>query len=193
MRSALRLASLALLCAPLCAVPVLASDVFSLDLGIHGGVAGLKDGNSNPFVGGAQARLHIIWLLAAEGRVSYFTNSYDVSGLGGVDLKNTPVQLSAMLYLLKLPGFGLHILGGGTYNAVRLEGTGNVTGSVNTDKWCAHAGAGVDLWFSKHFGLNVDGRYFFLSVDPGNLPPPTSGSYSGDYWTGTVSLLWKAF
>lgn len=174
--------------------PLLASDVLSLDLGIHGGVVGVQGSSKTSlFAGGVEARLHLVWLLAAEGRVSYFTNSYDVANLGGVDLKNTPVQLSAMLYLLKLPGFGLHILGGGTYNAVRLEGTGNVTGSVNTDKWCAHAGAGVDIWFSKHFGMNVDGRYFFLSVDPGNLPPPTSGSYAGDYWTGTVSLLWKAF
>lgn len=193
MRTSLRFALLALLVVSLNEVPAAASEALSLDLGVHGGVSGLKDGSTGMFVGGAQARLHLLWLLAAEGRVSYFTSTYDVSSIGGVDLKNTPVQLSAMLYLLKLPRFGLHVLGGGTYNAVRLVGTGNVTGSVNTDKWCAHAGAGVDVWFSKHFGLNADGRYFFLNVDPGNLPPPTSGSYSGDYWTGTVGLLWKPF
>ena len=178
----------------LAASPALASDAFSLDLGINGGIANTQNTTSNStFVGGAQVRLHFIWLLAAEVRGSYYTNSYKVSDLGGVDIKSTPIQASVLLYLLKLPGFGLHILGGGTYNSVTLDGTGNINGSVKQDKWATHAGAGVDFNLGKHFVLNLDGRYVFLNVDPQNLPPPSSGSYKGDYWTATVGLNWKVF
>ena len=193
MKHTLRLAGLALLVTTLAAAPALAGDAFSLDLGVHGGVLNSQSGKSGLFVGGAQARLHLVWLLAAELRGSYYSDSYDVSNFGGIDVKNTPVQLSAMVYLLKLPRVGLHVLGGGTYNALKLEGTGGVQGSYNENKWCAHAGAGLDIGLSNHFILNVDGRYVFLNVDPTNLPPATSGAYKGDYWTATAGLLWKVF
>lgn len=188
----LRLPFLILL-AVLAASPAHAGDAFSLDLGVHGGVLNSTDGKTGLFVAGAQVRLHLVWLLAAELRGSYYSDSYDVSNLGGIDVQNTPVQLSAMVYLIKFPGFGLHVLAGGTYNALKLEGTGNVQGSVNESKWAAHAGAGVDLRLSNSFYLNADGRYVFLNVDPGNLPPPTSGAYQGDYWTATAGILWKIF
>ena len=194
MKAIFRLAVRSLAVCALAAPPALASDAFSLDLGINGGMAGTQNTTkSSVFVGGAQARLHLIWLLAAELRGSYYTTTYKVSELGSVDVKNTPVQASVLLYLLKIPGFGLHLLGGGTYNAVTLDGTGNINASVKQNKWAAHAGAGVDFKLGRHFVLNVDGRYVFLNVDPQNLPPPSSGSYKGDYWTGTVGLNWKVF
>lgn len=194
MKIVARLALLSLVMVALAAPPALAGDAFSLDLGINGGIANTQNTtNSSVFVGGAQARLHLVWLLAAELRGSYYTNSYQVSSLGGVDIKNTPIQASVLIYFLKLPGFGLHVLGGGTYNAVKLDGTGNVTGSVTDNKWAAHAGAGVDFNLGQHFVLNLDGRYIFLNVDPQNLPPATSGNYKGDYWTATVGLNWKVF
>ncbi len=177
----------------LAAPPAAASDAFSLDLGVHGGVLGTNGGKSGLFVGGAQARFHIVWILAAEARVSYYSDTYDVSSFGGVDIKNTPIQLSAMLYLLKLPHFGLHVLGGGTYNTLKLDGTGSIQGSTTENKWAAHAGAGLDLNLSEHFILNVDGRYVFLDVDPSDLPSVSSSSYKGDYWTVTAGILWKLF
>ena len=194
MKIVTRLSLLCLVVVALAAPPALAGDAFSLDLGIHGGIANTQNTtNSGVFVGGAQVRLHLIWLLAAEVRGSYYTNSYTVSEIGGVDIKNTPVQASALIYLFKLPGFGLHVLGGGTYNAVKLDGTGYINTSVTQNKWAAHAGAGVDFNIGKHFVLNLDGRYIFLNVDPQNLPPATSGNYKGDYWTATVGLNWKVF
>jgi hypothetical protein len=193
MKQATRFASLGLLLTSLAASPALAGDAFGLDLGVHGGVLNSHDGKTGLFVGGAQVRLHLVWLLAAEVRASTYSDSYDVSTFGGVDVKNVPVQVSAMIYLIKLPGFGLHVLGGGTYNSVELEGTGNVPGSVRSNKWAAHAGAGIDFSLGKSFLLNLDGRYVFLDVDPGNLPPPNSGAYKGDYWTATAGILWKIF
>lgn len=193
MKQIIRMFSLVMLLVGMAASPALASDAFGLDLGVHGGVLNSTDGKTGLFVGGAQVRAHLVWILAAEARASYYSDSYNVSSLGGVDVKNLPIQLSAMLYLIKLPGFGLHVLGGGTYNSLKLEGTGNVHTSVNTSKWCAHAGAGIDIHLGPHFILNADGRYVFLNVDPANLPPATSAAYKGDYWTGTVGLLWKIF
>jgi hypothetical protein len=193
MKAPLRIAVLALLTA-LIAAPAVAGDAFSLDLGVHGGVANSQSGKSGLFLGGAQVRLHLVWLLAAEVRGSYYSDSYKISEVAGIDVKNVPVQASAMLYPIKLPGFGIYLLGGGTYNAVTVDGTGTLSAyeSTSQKKWCAHAGAGVDFKFGS-FILNVDGRYVFLNVDPNNLPPATSGNYKGDYWTGTVGLLWKAF
>ena len=193
MKSAIRIACVLLAVCALPAGPAAASDTFGLDLGIHGGVMNSRDGKTDLFLGGAQIRAHLIWILAAEVRGSYYSDSYNVSSLGGVDVKNIPIQASAMLYLMKFPGFGLYVLGGGTYNSLKLEGTGNVTGSVNTSKWCTHAGAGIDVHLSKHVILNADGRYVFLNIDPQNLPSATSGAYKGDYWTATAGLLWKIF
>lgn len=193
MNQIIRASGLVMLLAGMTASPLLASDAFGLDLGVHGGVMNSKDGKTDLFLGGAQIRAHLVWILAAEVRGSYYSDSYNVSSLGGVDVKNIPIQVSAMFYLVKFPGFGLHVLGGGTYNSLKLEGTGNVTGSVNTSKWCTHAGAGIDLHLGKHVILNVDGRYVFLNIDPQNLPSATSGAYKGDYWTATAGLLWKIF
>jgi hypothetical protein len=195
MRNALRTAALALLlaAATFAATPAAAADAFSLDLGINGGVLGTNDTRSSLFVGGAQARFHIVWIVAAEVRVSYYSDTYDVSSLGSVEVKNLPIQFSGMLYLLKFPHFGLYVLGGATHNTLMLDGQGNVQGSQTTNKWAAHAGAGLDFGLSQHFILNVDGRYVFLNVDVANLPPASSGAYKSDYWAATIGLNWKLF
>jgi hypothetical protein len=173
-----------------------ASDAFSLDLGIHGGAVGAQGSSkSTLFAGGVEARFHLVWLLAAEARASYYTDTIDVNAASSIDVKNIPVQLSAMLYPIKLPGFGFYVLGGGTYNSLKIEGNGSLSGTgtgTTNGKWAAHAGAGVDFGFSKHFLLNADGRYVFLNVDPANLPSSYS-SYKGDYWIVTGSLIWKVF
>ena len=195
MKIALRTATLCALLAAgvFAAAPAAAGDAFSLDLGINGGVLGTNDTKSNLFVGGAQARFHIVWIFAAEVRMSYYSDTYDVGSLGSVEVKNLPIQFSGMLYLLKFPHFGLYVLGGATHNTLMLDGQGNVQGSETTNKWAAHAGAGLDFRLSEHFILNVDGRYVFLNVDLENLPPPSSGAYKGDYWTATLGLNWKLF
>ena len=50
------------------AAPPAAADAFGLDLGIHGGAVGTDGGNGSTFVGGAQARFHLSWLLTVAGR-----------------------------------------------------------------------------------------------------------------------------
>ena len=48
------------------AAPPLAAVGFGMDLRIHGDAVGTDGGNGNSFVAGAQARLHLFWIIGAE-------------------------------------------------------------------------------------------------------------------------------
>jgi opacity protein-like surface antigen len=193
MKKSIGLATLALLALVLAAPPV-AADGFGMDLGIHGGAVGTDGGNGNSFVGGAQARFHLFWIIGAEARASYYTDEVDLGSLGSVDVENVPFQVSGMLYLLKLPKVGLYVLGGGTYSSIKVNGSSVVTGEVTEKKWSAHAGAGLDIHLSKSISLNGDVRYVFLdanSVD--EALGAVVDDYTGDFWAGTIGLNFKLF
>lgn len=182
-----------LLALVLAAAPA-AADGFGMDLGIHGGLVGTDGSDGESFVGGAQARFHLFWILGAEARASYYSDSYDLDQLGSVDIENVPFQASGMLYLLKLPKFGLYVLGGGTYANLKVKGTSVVSGEVTEKKWCAHAGAGIDVSLSERIKLNGDVRYVFLdatSVD--DILDEVAADYNGDFWAATIGLNFKLF
>lgn len=193
MKKTTGLSLLALLALVLAATPA-AADGFGMDLGVHGGVVGTDGGNGNSFIGGAQARFHIFWIIGAEARASFYSDTYDFAGLGEVDIDNTPVQISGMLYLLKLPKVGLYVLGGGTYSSLKVNGEDVGIGEVTDSKWSAHAGAGLDIHLSKTISLNGDVRYVFLdanSID--EALGAVADDYNGDFWTGTIGLNFKLF
>lgn len=186
-------ATLALLALILAAPPV-AADGFGLDLGIHGGAVGTDGGNGNSFVGGAQARFHLFWIIGAEARASYYTDTVDLGNLGDVDVENVPFQASGMLYLIKLPKVGLYVLGGGTYSSIKVTGSNVATGDVTEKKWSAHAGAGLDINLSKTVSLNGDLRYVFLNADSVDEAFAAAvADYNGDFWAGTIGLNFKVF
>ena len=191
MKKPLGLAALVLVA--LAAQPA-SADALGIDLGVHGGVVNSKDGKTGSFVGGAQARFNLFWILTAEARASYYTDTYDLGSLGSVDVKNIPFQVSGLLYPIKLPKFGLYVLGGGTYSNLKVEGTRVITGSVKEKKWSAHVGAGLDIKVTKNTTLNGDVRFVFLdasSVD--ELINSAKSNYKGDFWTATVGLNYKLF
>lgn len=195
MKQTFRLAPLALLLA-LAATPAPAAggDGFSLDIGVNGGLVGISDGDGQKFVGGAQARVHLLWLIAAEGRASYYTDSASISSTQSIDVKNVPLQLSVMVYPIKLPKLGVYVLGGGTYSSVKLEATGPVTGAVTDKRWSAHAGAGIDVKLGSRWTLNGDARFVFLDVsDLEGLGSAVVESYNGDFWMGTIGLNFRLF
>ncbi|KAA0256413.1 porin family protein [Acidobacteria bacterium ACD] len=196
MKTTSKLAPLALLLALLAFAPaaLAGGDGFSLDLGIHGGLVGVTDGDGQRFLGGAQVRVHLLWLIAAEGRASYYTDTVDVTTAQSIDIKNVPLQASLMIYPIKLPKFGVYVLGGGTYSSVRLEAEGPVQGTVTEKKWSAHAGAGVDVKLSGRVTLNGDVRFVFLDVqDAEGLGSALLENYQGDYWAGTIGVTFKLF
>jgi opacity protein-like surface antigen len=193
MKKTFGLSILALLALVL-AAPHATADGFGMDLGIHGGAVGVDGGDGNSFVGGAQARFHLFWIIGAEARASYYSDTYKLEGVGEVDIENIPFQASAMLYLIKLPKVGLYLLGGGTYSNLKVEGTSVGTGEVTEKKWSAHAGAGVDINLSSSISLNGDVRYVFL--DAGSVDEALDSAladYNGDFWAATVGLNFKLF
>ena len=193
MKKPLGLSILVLFALVLTAPPAVA-DGFGLDLGVHGGAVGTDGGDGNTFLGGAQARVHLLWLIGAEARVSYYSDTYKLDGIGDVDVENVPVQLSAMLYLIKLPKVGLYLLGGGTYSSLKLNGSSVETGEATDQKWSAHAGAGLDISLGKNISLNGDVRYVFLDASNfGEALDAVADDYNGDFWAGTIGLNFKLF
>ena len=192
---ALRLTILAAVMAVLAAsARPLRGDALGFDLGLHGGVQKSQDGTTNNFIGGAQARIRLFYLLGAEARASYYKDTFE-SGGKGVTLKNVPYQLSAMLYMISAPGVGLYVLGGGGYYNLKVEGAvAGTTVTVSENKWAAHAGAGLDVKLWKRLWLNGDVRYAFLDVkslsEAGTVV--TSGR-KADFWTATAGLNLKLF
>ena len=193
MKKSMSLSVLALLALVLAAPPV-SADGFGMDLGIHGGVVGTDGSEGTGFVGGAQARFHLFWIIGAEARASYYSDSYDLGQLGSVDIENVPFQASGMLYLIKLPKVGLYVLGGGTYSSIKVTGSNVVTGEVTEKRWSAHAGAGLDINLSKSISLNGDLRYVFLDADSVDEAFESAvADYTGDFWAGTIGLNFKLF
>jgi len=193
MKKPLGLAALVLLALALAAPPA-AADSLGLDLGIHGGLVNTKDGEDGSFVGGAQARFHLFWIVAAEARASYYTDIYDPGELGAVDIENLPFQVSGMIYPIKVPKLGVYLLGGGTYSNLKVKGTSVVTGEVTEKGWSAHVGIGVDVKIGEKTTLNGDVRAVFLdasSVD--ELIDSARSNYKGDFWTATIALNYKLF
>ncbi len=193
MKKPLGLAALVLLALVLVAPPA-AADALSLELGLHGGLVNTKDGEGGSFLGGAQARVNLFWIVAAEARGSYYTDSYDLGELGSVDIENIPFQVSGMIYPIKLPKIGVYLLGGGTYSNLKVTGTSVVQGEVTEKGWSTHVGAGIDLKVGEKTTLNGDVRAVFLdasSVD--ELIDSVRSNYKGDFWTVTIGLNYKLF
>lgn len=193
MKKPLGLAALILLTLAIAAPPA-SADALGLDLGIHGGLVNTKDGEGGSFVGGAQARFHLFWIVAAEARASYYTDSYDLGQLGSVDIENIPFQVSGMIYPIKLPRVGVYLLGGGTYSNLKVKGKGVVQGEVTEKGWSAHVGAGLDLKIGEKTTLNGDVRFVYLDASSVNeLIDSAKSNYKGDFWTATIGLNYKIF
>jgi hypothetical protein len=187
------LPGLALLALVLAAPPA-AADGFGMDLGIHGGAVGTDGTNGNSFVGGAQARFHLFWIIGAEARASYYSDTYDLGQLGSVDIENVPFQVSGMIYPIKLPKVGIYLLGGGTYSNLKVQGTSVFTGEVTEKKWSAHAGAGIDIGLSSRVTLNGDVRFVFIDADSvDEVLDEVASDYTGDFWAATIGLNFKLF
>lgn len=193
MKKPLALLALALLTLVLPAPPV-SADGFGLDLGIHGGAVGTDGTDGNSFVGGAQARFHLFWIIGAEARASYYSDTYDLGQLGSVDIENVPFQVSGMIYPIKLPKVGIYLLGGGTYSNLKVQGTSVFTGEVTEKKWSAHAGAGIDIGLSSRVTLNGDVRFVFIDADSvDDVLDEVASDYTGDFWAVTIGLNFKLF
>ncbi len=168
---------------------------FFASVGVHAGYSQTKDAPSGSFIGGAQARFRLLSFIGAEALAEYRETTYQSGGTDVLKVKDIPVQLSAMLYLIPAGPLQLYALGGVGCHFTKSEGLGPAAGAptTNQSKWAPQAGAGVEIWPSKSWYLSADVRYVFLSIssvrDLENAVK--SGSFSADYWQATAGLNYK--
>ncbi|HQR45020.1 MAG TPA: outer membrane beta-barrel protein [Thermoanaerobaculia bacterium] len=168
---------------------------FHLALGAHAGYSQTKDAGSGSFIGGGQLRLRFLSFLGAEALAEYRQTTYQSGGVDVLQVKDVPVQLSAMLYVIPAGPLQLYLLGGFGCHLTRSEGLGPAASAPTTDqtKWAPQAGAGVEIWTSKKFFISGDIRYVFLDIgsvsDLENALK--SGTFSANYWQATAGLNYK--
>jgi opacity protein-like surface antigen len=120
-----------------------------------------------------------------EVSIDRHTETFDALG---ERVKETPVQVSLLLYLAR-GAFKPYVLGGpGWYNR-RVESIEDSDDGVTTREFGWHAGFGAEIRGGRHFGFHADYRYTNLSFDDddedggngfisGLLP-----SHDGSMWT----------
>ena len=194
MKAASRLApGLLLALALLAARPAAAQ--FHVALGAHVGYSQTKDAGSGSFIGGGQVRFRLLSFIGAEALAEYRQTTYQSGGVDVLQVKDFPVQLSAMLYLIPTGPFQLYVLGGVGCHITQSEGLGPAASFPTTDqsKWAPQAGAGVEIWTSKKFFISGDIRYVFLTIgsvsDLENALQ--SGTFSANYWQATAGLNYR--
>jgi opacity protein-like surface antigen len=133
--------------------------------------------DTGSFSGGAQARLHILSMLAAEGSIDYRQNKY-----GGTTVDVYPVQASLLLYLTPSWIVSPYLLGGvGWYYTHIRDG-------ATTDRFGPHAGAGVEVALARHW--SIDGSYRYLWTQ--SLTAPTTTSPVGKNFSDNGFMLTAA-
>jgi len=167
---------------------------FHIALGAHVGYSQTKD-EGGSFIGGAQFRLRLLSFIGAEALAEYRQTTYQSGGVDVLRVKDIPVQLSALLYLVPAGPFQLYVLGGAGCHCTRSEGLGPAASYPTTDqsKWAPQAGAGVEIWTSKNFFISGDIRYVFLTIGSvSDLENELkSGTFSANYWQATAGLNYK--
>jgi len=172
-----------------------ASAQFFASLGVHAGYSQTKDAGSGSFIGGGQFRFRLLSFLGAEALAEYRQTTYQAGGVDVLKVKDIPVQLSAMLYLVPAGPLQIYLLGGFGSHFTTSEGLGPAASAPSTTqtKWAPQAGAGLEIWTSKNFFISGDVRYVFLSIgsvsDLENAVK--SGTFSANYWQATAGLNYK--
>jgi opacity protein-like surface antigen len=163
--------------------------------GVHLGYSKTTDAPHGSFVGGAQLRFRLLSFIGAEALAEYRQTTYQAGGVDVLRVKDFPVQLSAMLYVVPAGPFQLYLLGGFGCHFTKSEGLGPNEGTYDTSqtKWAPHAGGGFEIWTGQSFFISADLRYVFLSVSSvSNLENQLqSGSLSASFWEATAGLNYK--
>jgi len=168
---------------------------FFVSLGVHAGYSQTKDTASGSFIGGAQARFRLLSFIGAEALAEYRQTTYQSGGVDVLQVKDIPLQLSAMLYLIPAGPLQIYALGGFGTHFTKSEGLGPAPASCTTTqaKWAPQVGAGVEIWPNKSFFISGDVRYVFLDI--GSVSDVESalktGSLSANYWQATAGLNFK--
>jgi opacity protein-like surface antigen len=132
-------------------------------LGPAGGYLHARGADRGTWFVGAQARLRLINILAAEASITFHQNRYES---GDVIVTQYPVTLSAMLYIIPAGPIRPYILGGVGWYYTQINYRGALGGIPDTREhfFGLHLGAGAELMVGKSVSLDVDGRYIFVNA-----------------------------
>jgi len=135
----------------------------SFSIGPAGGYLRTRGSDRGTWFGGAQARLRILNILAAEAAITFHQSSYEG---GDVKVTQYPVQLTAMLYIIPVGPIRPYILGGVGWYYTRIDYKHDLDFiDDETDHFFGvHLGAGVELMLGKNASIDVDVRYIFINA-----------------------------
>ncbi|NQU39998.1 MAG: porin family protein [Lentisphaerae bacterium] len=135
-----------------------AADSSTADFGFRGGYQRFTEGDG-AFLGGAFLRLPWRSVVMGEGAILYHSHSE-----GPVELEVIPIQLSAVLFVLRRDlDFSPYLLAGvGAYIARRVEDGGNSDTDFDIG-W--HLGLGLDYKLNDRIFVEGDFRYIWQDLD----------------------------
>jgi opacity protein-like surface antigen len=129
-------------------------DIGFFSIGGRGAYYDPKEGESGWF-GGAQVRVNPFKYLSFEGSADYRREDTD-----GSRIHTYPVQVSALIYPLGHTRLAPFLLGGGGWYYTTVKGPGNFDDTQN--RFGAHAGGGLQFFFSNHISIDSTYRYIWL-------------------------------
>jgi outer membrane protein W len=135
--------------------------------GLLGFVYRPPDAAGPAFLGGAEILTRFTGVLGVELFVGYGSSRYEQNGETVLSVKQLPVQLSALAYLLPNSRVQPYLLGGVGYYRIwaAWEGSLAAQGRNIENKVGFHAGAGLDVRAGRSVSIRLEGRYVFLDVD----------------------------
>jgi opacity protein-like surface antigen len=116
-----------------------------------------NDFDNGKFFGGAQLRLHFGQTFAIEGSVDYRRERFDSSR---ADVY--PVQVSALVYLIRSFPISPYLLAGGGWYYTHVKGPGGFDDTQH--RFGGHAGGGVELFLSHVWSIDAGYRYIWLET-----------------------------
>jgi len=138
-------------------------EVGGFSIGPAGGYLKARGADRGTWFAGAQARLRILNILAAEASITFHQSRYEG---GDVIVTQYPVQLTAMLYIIPVGPVRPYILGGVGWYYTRIDYKDSLSAINDTTEhfFGVHLGAGVELMLGKSASLDADVRYIFINA-----------------------------
>ena len=118
-------------------------------------------------------------MLELEGGISYRQDSYANDAL---KVQQWPV--TASLWFAPMPA--LYVGGGVGWYRTTLDYASTLIKDTTTSKAGLHLGGGVVLPIAPRLGLDLNGRYVFMTKDKAAFDVPTT--FNPDFWTTSLGL-----
>lgn len=113
-----------------------------------------RDADEGSWFGGAQLRFYFSRVFAIEGSADYRRSKFP-----GTTVHTYPVQASLLFYLIPNRVVTPFLLGGAGWYFTSVDRTG---GTDTSNRFGAHAGAGLQGWLNEHWSIDATYRYVWV-------------------------------